>query len=153
MLVQVLSLIVLLLFTIAPLSIFEMFLQPELQLIVATIVVATIVLYDAYTGFILSLAAIVLYFRLYGGNLTPFDDMDDDAARKKGPMANLVTKYITPQHLQAAQSNDVQGERTDSEIVGIQGVYGEPVYGAQGLDKGMPGFEKSSTLTGDYWSM
>jgi hypothetical protein len=38
---------------------------------------------------------------------------------------------------------------TNVEMKGIEGVYGEPVYGAQGLDKKMPGYEKSAMLTGE----
>lgn len=151
MIVRLLSLVLLLIMALAPVTIFQFLLRPDFQLIVATIVVAVLVLYDVYSGFIIGLGVAILYFRLYGMGVTYLGGDDDEAARKKGPMANLVTAYITPKHLESAQSNVV--EDVDTEIIGIRGVYGEPVYGAQGLDKTMPGLEKNLAITGDHWSM
>lgn len=149
MLVRLLSLLTLIILAVAPISLFKDFLMPEVQLIVATIIVGVLVVYDAFAGFILAIGVIVLYMRLYGTGIV-FGDNDDNALRKKGPMANLVTNYITPQHLKDAQDNTVVDEGSDTEIIGIKGVYGEPVWGAQGLDKTMPGYEEN---VGSYWSM
>lgn len=151
MIVRLLSLVLLLIMALAPVTIFQFLLRPDFQLIVATLVVAVLVLYDVYSGFIIGLGVAILYFRLYGTGVAYLTGDDDAIARKKGPMANLVTAYITPQHLKSAQSNTV--EDVDTEIIGIRGVHGEPVYGAQGLDKTMPGFEKDLVITGDHWSM
>ena len=58
----------------------------------------------------------------------------------KYPMNSLVTnEYITEQHLKDAQNNVVNNS---NEYIGIKGVYGEPVYSSQGIDKIMPGFDK-----------
>lgn len=150
-LVRLLSLVLLITLSLAPISIFEIMKRPDIQLVAATLIVAILVIYDIYSGFILAFAIIILYLRLYGNGFAFIND--DRDIRKKGPMANLVTKYITPQHLKDAQTNSVEGPGVDTEIIGIKGVYGEPVYGAQGLDKMMPGFESSKSLIGDHWSM
>lgn len=147
MLVRVFSLLLLILLTIAPTYLFSELMKPEVQLIVATIVVGVLVVYDVFTGFILAMGIIILYMRLYGVGITYGDS---DAVRRQGPMANLVTNYITPQHLKDAQNNTIDSEGAGTEIIGIKGVYGEPVWGAQGLDKSMPGYENE---TGSYWLM
>lgn len=146
MFVRMLALVLLVLLTLAPEHLFVDFVKMDVQLILATIVVAIMVIYDVYTGFILALGLIILYYRLYGGMMLYGRG---DEARKLGPMANLVTRYVTPEHLHDAQSNVVDGPGNNTEIIGITGVYGEPVYGAQGLDKTMPGYENPDS----QWSM
>jgi hypothetical protein len=149
MIVRLLSLVVLLILALIPTSAIQVLMMAEAQLVAATLVLIILIVYDVYTGFILALALIVAYFRLYGSGLT---FMDGDDVRRKGPMANLVTRYITPEHLHDAQNNVVDERDFSTEMVGIKGVYGEPVYGAQGMNKGMPGFEESKTLNGLNWA-
>lgn len=148
MIVQVLALVVLLIMALIPLQAIQGLKMPEMQLVVATIVLIIMLMYDIYTGFILVMALIVAYMRLYGSGLSFWDD----DVRTQGPMANLMTRYITPENLHDAQNNVVDEREYGNGIVGFSGVYGEPVYGAQGIDKGMPGYEQSKTLTGLKWA-
>lgn len=121
--------------------------RPEIQLVIATLILATLVLYDAYVGVILGIALIVAYYRVFLGHFKGDKNaLNNGDLRSQGPMVNLVSNYITEQNLEDAQSNKVADE--DVEIKGVAGVYGEPVYGAQGLDKTMPGYFKEASLTG-----
>ncbi len=152
---RVSALIVLLAVALLPISWFTWIQRPDIQLILATLAVGVIVIYDVYTGLLLCSALLLLYFRYYTQVLGPWvrDDLRDMAIRTGGPMQNLVTKYITPEHLKDAQSNVVVSEEEEMEMKGIQGVYGEPVYGAQGLDRVMPGLQKIDRLDGMEFTM
>lgn len=109
----------------------------DAQLVATTIVVAVILFGDAICGLALGLALLVLYFRVYRDMLglriwSP--------ASKPGLMdRSLVREYITEAHLDSAQNNIVDERDFATEIKGVKGVYGERVYGAQGLDTEMPG--------------
>lgn len=149
MLVRILALFVLLLVALVPESGIAIVMRPDIQMILGTIVLIVLVVYDVFTGFMLALALIVAFFRLYHGTISFWRDGDD--VRNKGPMANLVTRYITPENLHDAQNNVVDNRDFETEIIGIKGVYGEPVYGAQGIDKQMPGYEQSKSLSGESW--
>lgn len=144
---RVSALVVLLVAALLPVSWFSWIQRPEVQLILATIAVGLMVVVDIYTGLLLTAALLILYFRYYTHAIGPWvrDDLPNMTLRTGGPMQNLVTKYITPEHLHDAQSNMVSDE---TEVKGIQGVYGEPVYGAQGLDHVMPGLQKINRLDG-----
>lgn len=149
------ALVVLLAAALLPITWFTWIQRPEVQLILATIAVGVIVVFDIYTGLLLCFSLLILYFRYYTQAIGPWvrDDLPNMALRTGGPMQNLVTKYITPEHLHDAQSNDISSNEEDLEIKGIQGVYGEPVYGAQGLDHVMPGLQKIDRLDGMAFTM
>lgn len=151
MLVRLLALLVLMLVALVPEKGIAIVMRPDVQMILGTIVLIVLVVYDVFTGFILAMALIVAFFRVYHGNISFWKDGND--VRSKGPMANLVTRYITPENLHDAQNNVVDNKDFETEIIGIRGVYGEPVYGAQGIDKQMPGYEPSKRLTGESWAM
>ena len=114
---------------------------PEIQIILGTLVVAVIAFGDAITGFFLGIAILLFYLRVYsvkyGISLFPFN-ITLNKNNDKYPMSNLVSRYVTPENLNDAQNNIV--DKPSSEIKGFRGIYGERVYGAQGLDKNMPGF-------------
>jgi hypothetical protein len=146
MLFRLVALLCLLVLALLPTEGLYVFMKSEVQLLVATFSVAILVLYDVYAGLILCLGLVVLYYRLYGHHTVYLDNAE---LRDKGPMANLVTKFLTPEHLKSAQNNVVNEADYDSEIVGIDGMYGKSVYGAQGMDITMPGLERPHTLTGE----
>jgi membrane protein implicated in regulation of membrane protease activity len=150
MLFRLIALALLLVLTLTPTRYLNVFKRPDIQFVAATFTVLVLVVYDVYAGLVLSLGLVVLYFRLYRQDVAFLDTQD---VRSKGPMANLVGKYLTPEHLQRAQDNVVDKADFDTEIVGIKGVYGEPVYGAQGLDNSMPGLEKPKTLSGSSFEL
>lgn len=111
--------------------------RPDAQFILAIAVVLAILFYDVVCGFLLGVIVIVMYFRhyieKYGISVW---DWASGAAAPNGAwsMKPLVERYITPQHLEAAQSNTVADKaQQDIDYRGVRGVYGESVYGAQGL--------------------
>ena len=110
--------------------------RPEIQIVFAAVVVFSVLFLDHIFGFILGLAALVLYTRVfmrkYGYNGYPMSVF-------KGKQS----AYITPENLNDAQNNVVDPKDVNVPYVGSKGIYGEPVYSAQGLDTNLPGIEKS----------
>ncbi len=140
---RIVSLCVLMASLVVPIDAVAFFQKREFQLIAAVLVVAITVFYDAISGLLLGLTLIVIYYRLHWKYLTFYKDTGDAATRMGGPMVSLVRQYISPEHLDSAQNNIVSDKDARVEMVGIQGVYGEDVYGAQGMYNGMPGLERA----------
>jgi hypothetical protein len=145
MIFRLIGLLVLIAMAIAPVENLRILMRPEIQLVVATIIAAVVVIYDPWGGLLLGAGLIVAYYRLSNKDIHYIDSSN---LRNKGPMVDLIQQFITPQNLKDAQSNVVNDREYDSDVVGIDGMYGHPVYGAQGLDDKMPGWEKSRSLTG-----
>lgn len=119
--------------TVHPLS------SVDVQLIAATLVVGTIMFFDAWTGLLFGIALLIVYFNMY------FKILTGDDNKYYGPMQNLVTQYITPEHLESAQNNVIDEDSDRSPFIGVKGVYGEAVYDAQGQGNGgLPGIRTSS---------
>lgn len=130
---RLLALISILVIVLSPQELFQIFRRPELQLIVATFVVIVLVMYDALTGLILGLALIALYVKLYNTVLAMDSFIAPRDNRNKGPMACLMDKYITKDHLTSAQSNVVDETQLDTQVVGIPSISKDQVFGAQGM--------------------
>lgn len=137
---QIFALLLLIAATLLPEEFLSFVIIPEVQLILGTLIVIYIVLRDPIAGLLLGVALLITYFRVYAKK---FGISLKQLFKRGGntyPMSSLVTDYITPQHLKDAQNNVVDTGNFSKEIKGIQGVYGEEVYGAQGLDHSMPGY-------------
>lgn len=134
---RIFAVILLLVATLVPSRALQIVTVAEVQLVLGTFVVLFLLLRDPLAGLIMGGALLITYFRAYrakyGITWTPFQ-------KDTYPMSSLVSDYITPEHLKSAQNNVVDESNFAVELKGIQGVYGEPVYGAQGLDNTMPGF-------------
>jgi hypothetical protein len=135
---RIFALVVLIATTVVPIQALSVVVVPEVQLILGTLVVLYLLLRDPIAGLLLGLALLLAYFRVfrakYGVAWNPLRSTNY-------PMSSLVTDYITPEHLHDAQSNVVDERDYAVEIKGVKGVYGEDVYGAQGLDaKLLPGY-------------
>ena len=138
---------------VLPSGVLSVFYNPVAQLVAAVVVVATLLFVDPFAGLVLGLALLAIYFRLYRDSEMAKDWARGDEPRTAGPMARLVSGYITPKHLEDAQNNVVSN---DKEMIGISGVNGEAVYSSQGTDAMMPGYDKPKQLTGtaiDYSSL
>lgn len=145
---RIIGLILLLVATFVPVEMVSFIVRPDVQLIAGTIIVLYLVLKDAIAGFIAGIALLIVYFRVYAEKLgISFQDaigMDKlGSIWGSNPSELSSMPYITPQHLESAQSNVVDPANLGAEMKGIRGVYGEEVYGAQGLDKEMPGFSSA----------
>lgn len=146
---RIIGLILLLVATFVPVEMVSFIVRPDVQLIAGTIIVLYLVLKDAIAGFIAGIALLIVYFRVYAEKLgISFQDaigMDKLGSiwgsNSSEPSSSMP--YITPQHLESAQSNVVDPASLGAEMKGVLGVYGEEVYGAQGMDKEMPGFSSA----------
>jgi hypothetical protein len=115
--------------------------RADIQVIIAAAIIFLIVFVDHIFGFIVGLAVLVLYSRVFmkkygiSGFSWPFGSSGY-------PMDPLITDYITPQNLEDAQSNVFEKSEYDKAYTGVNGVYGEAVYSAQGLDGELPGISE-----------
>jgi predicted membrane protein len=141
---RVVALIVLILITLVDFKFVSFMVQREWLYILSTFILLTILFVDVITGFILALAMITLIVKLYKIQLPWGYSKQNDTK---------LLDYITPEHLRSAQDNVIIDEEGyKKEWKGIQGVYGEEVYGAQGLEI-FPGYVDTPTdkmVSGDY---
>lgn len=141
---RILALILLFVATFIPVELVTFVVRPEVQLVAGTLIVLYLVLQDAIAGFIAGVALLVLYFRVYAAKLgitvQQALGLDRVSNMWKSMTDSSSSAYITPEHLHSAQNNVVDPANYAAEMKGIRGVYGEEVYGAQGIDKTMPGF-------------
>ena len=128
-------------------SYFQNIIQPDIQIVLGTFVVAIILLDNVIAGLVLGLAVFVIYMRVYADKYgITFGMLTRKNNSHKYPMKSLLKEYITPEHLKDAQDNTFDTESFDKSMIGIHGVYGEAVYSAQGIDKVMPGLDKYASL-------
>jgi hypothetical protein len=141
MLPKIVSLVILLISALIDVKYVQFIINPDVQLIFGTIIIAIIVFFDAWAGLLLAIAVFILYLRVYSKKYG-INMREIITGKKTGnyPMETLVDAYITPKNLEDAQTNIVSDSAYNKEIKGIKGVYDEPVYGAQGIDTKMPGF-------------
>lgn len=126
-----LSLVLLILASLFEINEDSLLLKRESLFVLSTLIVLVILFVDAITGFILALAIITLIVKMYNIKL-PWVNDDKNA--------EILIDYITPENLKDAQNNIVINDNQyEKEWKGIKGVYGEEVYGAQGLEI-LPGY-------------
>lgn len=142
---RLLALICLIGLILLPKSIFDAFKQPEVQIIVATFVLTVLIMFDVYSGLILGIGLIVVYYRLFNEKVS-VDSFASSEVRNKGPMACIMGKYITNEHLKSAQNNVVDETEMDTQIIGMAGKNSEQVFGAQGTYKKISGFDNNVTF-------
>jgi MFS superfamily sulfate permease-like transporter len=130
---RVLFLVVLIYVAVTEPKQLEFTLAKEWQYIIAVSILITVLFVDVVTGFIFALVLAAVYVKLYNIRLTKSTGTVFD---------EKALEYITPQNLKDAQSNVVSETAYEKEYVGIKGVYGEAVYGAQGLSEMGPGYER-----------
>lgn len=133
---RIVPLFLIILVSLIHVSYLEFISKPEWQIICGTIVIAIILFGDAIAGLLFGLLFLVTYLRYY---MNKFGLSFWKMNYNKYPMNSLVTEYITSQNLKDAQNNVVNESSYKKELIGIRGVYGEDVYGAQGSYKEMPG--------------
>ena len=130
---RVLSLLALILAAVVDYRFEAILLNKEWLYVLAVVILIFLLFVDPITGFILSLAVITIIVKMYNIKF-PWSDKNNNT--------ETLLEYITPEHLRDAQSNVViDEEHFEKEWKGIQGVYGEDVYGAQGLEI-LPGYSK-----------
>ena len=117
--------------------------QPDVQVVLGTLVIAIVLFDNVIAGLIIGIAVLIMYMRVY---VTKFGITInlwnwDQSAKHKYPMKTLFNQHVTAANLKDAQNNVFNDGDYDKEMVGVKGVYGEAVYSAQGTDKLMPGLD------------
>lgn len=144
-LLRLASIVLLVVALFVPIRYFKLLLDQYVLTTVGTIAIFVMVLWDLWTGFFLVLAILAMLYRLHVNQLNVFGWI---SSTQKGDYVETKSLYTTADHLKRAQNNIVDDGDYERELIGIKGVYGEPIYGAQGLDKTMPGFSKE--VQGNY---
>jgi hypothetical protein len=142
---RIVALFVLIVATLAPIRFLGFVVIPEMQLILGTLVVLYLLIRDPLSGLLLGVALLLMYFRVFAAKYgftwkNIIKPLSKKSAHQYPMVPSLVSDYITPDHLRSAQNNIVDDKDYQIEVKGIDGIYGETVYGAQGMDPTMPGF-------------
>ena len=126
--------------------------KPEVQIVFGIAIVAVIMFVDSITGLIFGLTLLLVYLRVYAkiyniklDSLIDIQNLllnESDIPKnnsKNYPNESLVgNNYITPKNLEDAQNNVV--DKSAKDYVGINGIYNQGVFSAQGMDKDFPGY-------------
>jgi hypothetical protein len=128
-------------------SYFEHITQPDVQVVLGTLVIAIVLFDNVIAGLIIGIAVLIMYMRVY---VTKFGitinlwNWDKGMSSNAYPMKTLFNQHVTAANLKDAQNNVFNDDDYDKEMVGVKGVYGEAVYSAQGTDKLMPGLDATN---------
>lgn len=132
---RALALLVLILVALLDFKFLSVLLKKEWLYVIAVVILFVLLFIDPIAGFIFGLAMVTLVVKMYNVRLPwgyTSTKKDDD-----------VLNFVTPEHLRNAQNNIIiEEDAYEKDYKGIEGVYGEDVYGAQGLDV-FPGYSKT----------
>lgn len=148
---RVLSIVVFVAALLVPAAAIEWLKDDLALLIVGTLTILILVLWDVPTGFFLALAVFAGMYRIHVNQLNVFGWIS--STRDNGHTLRTKSLFTTEEHLERAQTNVVDKNNYEQEMVGIKGVYGEPVYGAQGIAGGadaLPGFSREAASSLNY---
>ncbi len=132
---RIIFLVILIFVALVDIKQIDFALEKEWQYIFSLGILFTLIFVDIVSGFIFGLILATIYVRLYDIKILP----EDQREGRKGYHEKDL-EFITPLHLKKAQSNVVSDINYAKEYKGIEGVYGEAVYGAQGIDAKNPGY-------------
>jgi len=133
--------------------------KPEVQIVFGIAIVAIIMFVDSITGLIFGLTLLLVYLRVYAKmyniKLDSLVDIKNLLMADLNPNANnninypndslVGNNYITPKNLEDAQNNVIDAK--SPQYVGINGMYNQGVYSAQGMDGKYPGFVDDITMS------
>jgi len=122
----------------------------NIQFIIALFCITVLLLIDNITGFILILAVLVLYFKLFNkiliNNNKPYTLYENDPNNNIYESIYEKVDYTTDKNLIDAQNNIVDFENYNSEIKIIESKE-KMLYSTQGLDAGnVKGYNKDELL-------
>ena len=129
---RALALLVLILIALLDFKFLSVLLKKEWLYIIAVVIIFVLLFIDPIAGFIFGLAMVTLIVKMYNVRLP----WGYTSTKKEDDVLN----FVTPEHLRNAQNNIIiEEDAYEKDYKGIEGVYGEEVYGAQGLDV-FPGY-------------
>jgi hypothetical protein len=136
---RVIALVLLVAVLVVQIPYFSWVRNETLLILVGGAAIFLLVLWDMVTGFLLALALLVALYRTHVNHLNVFGWMT--SYQDNGYTLRTKSQFTTPEHLERVQSNVVDKVAFEKEMVGVQGVYGEPVYSAQGLNTDRSAFQ------------
>jgi hypothetical protein len=145
---RVLAIVVFVAMLMVPAELFVGLKDEMVLLAVGTLTILILVLWDVPTGFFLALAVLVGMYRVHVNQLNVFGWIS--STNDHGHSIRTKSLFTTADHLERAQTNVVDKNNYEREMIGIKGVYGEPVYGAQGITgdaNALPGFDGAMVNT------
>lgn len=142
---RIFGIILILVATLVPGSYLVVMTYPEVQLVIGSFIVLYIIGADAIGGLLMGIAVLIMYLQAYSYkfNMTWYEMLSRTLYTGK-KREQFVNNYTTAADLENAQNNIVDPMNSKVEIKGIEGVYGEEVYGAQGMDKTLPAYDSSN---------
>lgn len=147
---RVLSLILFVASLLVPVTYFRWLMHETVLIVIGTIVIFLMVLWDIPSGLFLSGALLVCMYRLHVNQLNVFGWI---SSKEDGDLLRTKALYTTQEHLERIQTNVYDKDSLEKEMVGIEGVYGEKVYSAQGQgseNETIPGFDVKKSLEDNY---
>ena len=102
----------------------KLFKDPTIQLYIAVFCIATLMLLDNITGFILTIAILILYFRVYTNeikmkreleNMLDINDDKEEKMRKTATTATTATTEKEQKHSNDIQKNSLNEAKCDKE--------------------------------------
>lgn len=148
--VRVLSILLFVASLLIPVYYFEWLRVDFLLMFTGTIAIFLMVLWDLPTGLFLLLTILVCLYRIHVNQLNVFGWI---SSKEDGDLLRSKSLFTTAEHLERIQTNVFDKDSVDKEMIGIHGVYGEAVYGAQGQGDAsnlLSGFDGKNNLTDNY---
>jgi len=141
--VRLLMVVLIIVVSILPVKYFGIMTEVAFQLAMAVLVVG-LVMVDPFTGLLAGISLAIVYARVHADILGPLVGLRPGSVEK-------IIPYVTAENLKDAQNNVFDESNVDVGLKGIKGVYGEPVYSAQGIENNkdvLPGWtmEEGSPL-------
>lgn len=140
---RIISLLFLIIITIIDIPMYKGLKDPQYQFIIAFIIIFILLVIDTGIGFILALAFLIIYFKIYNKYFIS-NIMNNNSENKNNDTNTLFTSnnnivskinYVSPEHLLSVQNNIVDINNYNTEVKGFKKGYNdENVYGAQGID-------------------
>lgn len=124
--VRLIMVLLIIIVSILPVKYFSIMKEVAFQLAMAVLVVG-LVLVDPFTGLLGGISLAIIYARVHIDILGPLVGLRPGSVEK-------IIPYVTEANLKDAQNNVVDESNIDIGLKGIKGVYGEPVYSAQGVE-------------------
>jgi hypothetical protein len=148
--VRVISIVLFVASLFIPVIYFEWLRMDILLMITGSIAIFLMVLWDLTTGLFLLLTLLICLYRIHVNQLNVFGWI---SSKEDGDLLRSKSLFTTSEHLERIQSNVFDKDSIEKEMIGIHGVYGEAVYGAQGQGSDsntIPGFTNKNNLEDNY---
>ena len=113
--------------------------EPIIQIIIAIIIIVIFIFIDPLSGFFIACAVFVIYYKFYIDN--NIDDSTHNKLTQKTNKNRPYGNYITEQHLDMAQNNNVPN-KDEAKLDNTFNLSKMQIFNNPNPPKLMPGYEK-----------